>query len=87
VFDHAWIIGVYHPARGGRVDPANYYPTFKACVDGIVDAAVIADDDSTRLIGPDMRRGPAVKGGQIVLRIYEAFPGIDGWLGETEAGS
>lgn len=87
VLRHAHIIGVYHPARGGRVDPANLYPSFKAAVDGIVDARVLEDDDATRVLGPDMRLGPVVTGGQIVLHIHEAYPELDGWLGETEAAS
>jgi len=43
--------------RGGRYDPGNLYPTAKACVDGLVDAGLLTDDDHTRLIGPDMRHG------------------------------
>lgn len=38
-----------------RRDPGNWAPTAKACVDGLVDAGVLADDDATRVIGPDMR--------------------------------
>lgn len=41
-----------------RRDPANWYPTVKACIDGIVDAGVLPDDSHDRLIGPDMRMGP-----------------------------
>lgn len=36
-------------------DPANWYPTVKAIVDGVVDAGVLADDSSRYLVGPDMR--------------------------------
>ena len=36
--------------------------SLKACIDGIVDAGVIADDDYRHLIGPDRRLGPKVKG-------------------------
>jgi hypothetical protein len=43
--------------RGGRYDPGNLYPTAKACVDGLVDAGLLVDDDHTRVIGPDMRHG------------------------------
>lgn len=43
--------------RGGRYDPANLSPVLKAIVDGIVDAAVMEDDDKTRVIGPDPRHG------------------------------
>jgi hypothetical protein len=41
-------------------DPGNWSPTAKACVDGLVDAGVFDNDDSTRVIGPDMRLGPKV---------------------------
>jgi crossover junction endodeoxyribonuclease RusA len=65
--DHAHIYGIVHPATRRKVDPANLYPSFKACVDGIVDAGVIADDDAKHVIGPDMRCGHVVKGSQLVL--------------------
>lgn len=53
-----------------RRDPANWYPTVKACIDGITDRwvkpipgkdfahvirGILADDDATHLDGPDMR--------------------------------
>jgi hypothetical protein len=43
-----------------RSDVGNLYPTAKAVVDGLVDYGLIEDDDDTRLIGPDMRRGQVV---------------------------
>lgn len=39
-----------------RRDPANWYPTVKAVVDGIVDAGVLVDDSQEYLVGPDMRQ-------------------------------
>lgn len=39
-----------------RRDPANWYPTVKAVVDGIVDAGVLTDDSQKYLVGPDMRQ-------------------------------
>lgn len=71
VMHRAHIVGILHPARAGRRDPANWYPSFKACVDGLVDAGVLEDDDHTRVVGPDMRLGPVVKKGQLVLRVRE----------------
>ncbi|WP_435279284.1 hypothetical protein [Streptomyces sp. 1222.5] len=68
---HAYILGVLHPATRRRIDPANFYPSFKAAIDGLVDAGVLEDDDHTRLVGPDMRIGPLVKGGQLTLVIQE----------------
>jgi len=35
---------------------SNYFPTFKACIDGFVDAGVLADDSDAHVIGPDPRR-------------------------------
>lgn len=54
--------------RNNRYDPGNLYPTAKACLDGIVDAGLLPDDDHKHVIGPDMRhggKGPA----EIVLKI------------------
>lgn len=47
---------VTKPKRG-RYDPGNLYPTAKACVDGLVDAGVLVDDDWVHVDGPDMRHG------------------------------
>ncbi|RAJ70215.1 hypothetical protein K378_01380 [Streptomyces sp. Amel2xB2] len=74
VLERAWIFGVVHSPRNIRLDPTNYYPSFKAAVDGIVRAGVISDDDDKHVLGPDMRRGPRTPGWQIVLHIYEAYP-------------
>lgn len=41
-----------------KADPSNAFPTIKACVDGLVDAAVFADDDATHVIGPTFLRDP-----------------------------
>ena len=46
-----------HKKTARRYDPHNLMPTLKACIDGLVDAGVIADDDHTRLTGPDVRPG------------------------------
>ena len=40
-----------------RRDPANWAPTAKAIVDGLVDAGVFPDDNDHHVTGPDMRRG------------------------------
>ena len=56
--DRVHIVAYVHPAKGGRLrDAHNVYPTGKACVDGLVDYGLIADDDDAHLIGPDLRRG------------------------------
>lgn len=42
----------------GKADPANSAPTVKALIDGMVDAGVWPDDDSTYVIGPIYLRDP-----------------------------
>jgi len=54
-----------------RRDPGNWSPSAKAAIDGLVDAGVLPDDDSTRLLGPDPRLGPPVKGSQLVLVVTD----------------
>ncbi|MFI5800951.1 hypothetical protein [Streptomyces sp. NPDC051677] len=68
------IIGVLHPEDRQRRDPANWYPSFKACIDGLVDQGVLADDDHTRVVGPDMRMGHVVAGARLVLHIRDLTP-------------
>jgi hypothetical protein len=77
LFQRAHILGVVHPGSHRRADPANLYPSFKAAVDGLVDAGLFEDDDHTRVVGPDMRLGPVVKGGQLVLVVRGLAPGED----------
>lgn len=63
------------PRRRVRIDPANYAPTAKACVDGLVDAGIWPDDSSGWVTGPDMRLGPPVKdpaGEALVLLLWGA---------------
>jgi hypothetical protein len=74
VLQHAYILGIVHPQKRGRFDPPNWYPSFKAALDGLVDAGVLDDDDHTRVIGPDMRPGPKVPKGRIALVIQELTP-------------
>ncbi|GGQ48592.1 hypothetical protein [Streptomyces asoensis] len=77
LFPRAHILGVYCPPDRGRRDPANYYPSFKAAVDGLVDAGLFDDDDHTRVLGPDMRLGRVVKRGQLVLVVRGLAPDED----------
>lgn len=44
--------------RNGKADPANAAPTVKALIDGMTDAGVWPDDDSTHVIGPTYLRDP-----------------------------
>lgn len=61
-----------HGRTRARTDPANAYPAIKACVDGLVDAGVLPDDDAAHLDGPDMRLGdpdPAMPAGHHRLTV------------------
>lgn len=77
LFQRAHILGVMRPATARRADPANWYPSFKAAVDGLVDAGLLDDDDHTRVVGPDMRLGDKAKGSQLVLVVRALGPGED----------
>ncbi len=77
LYQRAHILGVLNPQDRNRRDPANWYPSFKPAVDGLVDAGLFEDDDHTRVLGPDMRLGRIVKGGQIVLVVRGLAPGED----------
>ncbi|WP_330349242.1 hypothetical protein [Streptomyces sp. NBC_00582] len=77
LFKRAHVLGVLHPPTDGRRDPANWYPSFKPAVDGLVDAGLFEDDDHTRVVGPDMRLGRVVKRGQLVLVVRGLEPGED----------
>lgn len=50
---HLTVTLAWHDAH--RRDPANWYPTVKALIDGMVDAGLLPDDDGAHLIGPDLR--------------------------------
>ena len=71
LLQRAHVEGVYEPPDKRRRDPANLYPSFKAAIDGLVDAGVLPDDDSAHLVGPDMRLGPVHPGGRLVLIVTE----------------
>lgn len=57
-------VGTVHVAafigylRAGTADPSNAAPTVKALIDGMTDAGVWPDDDSTHVIGPTYLRDP-----------------------------
>lgn len=64
-----------------RRDPHNYYPTLKACIDGLIDYGLLPDDSHEYLVGPDVRIGEVlpspkktrawVPSGEVVLTIRE----------------
>jgi len=51
------ITATVHIADKRRREVSNYFPTFKAAIDGFVDAGVLADDSDLHVVGPDPRRG------------------------------
>jgi len=55
--DAVEITAVVHPKTARRFDPHNLQPTVKAAIDGIVDAQLIADDDSSRLVSVAFKAG------------------------------
>lgn len=85
LFQRVHILGILRPATARRADPANWYPSFKAAVDGLVDAGLLDDDDHEHVVGPDMRLGQKVKGGQLVLVVHALAVGQDplGYAGVT----
>lgn len=55
-----------------RHDVGNLYPyVAKPIVDGLVDARLIADDDDSHVVGPDLRRDPEKGPLRITLRIED----------------
>ena len=50
------IVATVHIADRRRREVSNLFPTFKACIDGFVDAGILADDSDAHVIGPDPRR-------------------------------
>ena len=67
-------VGVCHVAAfvgyptNAKADPANAAPTIKALIDGLVDAGVWPDDDSTHVIGPTYLRDPKTGDGTYRVR-------------------
>jgi crossover junction endodeoxyribonuclease RusA len=56
----AYVLAELRFSTNARRDPANWAPTAKACVDGLVDAGVFVDDSYKFVTGPDMRVGDKV---------------------------
>lgn len=61
--DRARVVCELRFAANRRRDANNWEPTAKAVMDGLVDAGVFPDDNTTHVIGPDMRLGPPATGG------------------------
>lgn len=69
-----------------RRDPANWAPTAKAAVDGLVQVGVLPDDDWRHVTGPDMRIGQRhPKPGRLVIGLYDLT--LPAAAGGTRTGS
>lgn len=58
-------------------DPANWAPTAKAVVDGLVDAGLFPDDSDKYVTGPDMRLGPRVALKTEEVLIVHIWPNLE----------
>ncbi|MFG6197783.1 hypothetical protein [Nonomuraea sp. JJY05] len=67
----ARMVGVFEPPDNRLRDPANWAPSWKAVVDGVVDAGVLPDDNSKYLEGPYPELGEVHPKGRLVLFIYD----------------
>lgn len=71
--ERAVITGLVHPPDNRDRDPHNWYPTYKACVDGAVDAGVLAKDSAEFLVGSDMQLGEKARVLSFSLLIREVL--------------
>ena len=65
----------YYPTTRRKRDADNLYATVKPCADGLVDAHVVADDDTSRVthLQPVIEE-PRGKVGRLELYVYEGRP-------------
>lgn len=71
-FERIHLFYVIRPSKATRRrDPGNWSPSAKAAIDGLVDAGVVPDDNSTRVLGGDPRLGAAQAKTQMVLVITD----------------
>lgn len=73
-FAQARVTLTVHPPDRRRRDLDNLSPTVKACIDGVVDAGLLEDDDSTRVLGfsVELREPLGDKRWHYTLRITES---------------
>lgn len=83
-------VGTVHVAafigylRNGTADPANSADTVKALIDGMTDAHLWPDDDSTHVIGPTYLRDPkSPTPGHYTVRLVLS-PSSAPWLTDQE---
>jgi Holliday junction resolvase RusA-like endonuclease len=61
----------YQPPGSRRRDPDNLAPAGKACIDGLVAAGVLPDDNSSHVAGVRYEIGPVHPPGRLVIRVRE----------------
>lgn len=69
--DRVHVTAHVHKTNNRSYDVHNLLPTMKAVVDGLVDYGLVADDDNTQLVGPDMRQGEKRDKAGITITIKE----------------
>jgi len=63
---------IFRAPDNRRRDVANLYPSFKACIDGLVDAGVMKDDNDSVVRELSLVRGENLpKKGQLVIQVIE----------------
>lgn len=65
------VVVYFHKATNRMYDVSNLLPVAKSCVDGMVDAGIIEDDNNHFLIGPDMRAGTKSSTPHVVIEIID----------------
>jgi crossover junction endodeoxyribonuclease RusA len=73
-FARAHVVGELRFRSLRRRDPANWAPTAKAVLDGLVDAGLFPDDDDAHVVGPDMRIGSGQGGDCLIMHIWPLPP-------------
>jgi crossover junction endodeoxyribonuclease RusA len=70
--ERARIAVEYQPPRKSRArDAGNWAPSGKALIDGLRDAGVLPDDDSSHLLSEEYRIGQPYERGRMLLHITE----------------
>jgi len=73
-FGKVQVVCIFRAPDNRIRDTANLYPSFKAILDGLVDAGVIHDDNDKFVTSFTLQRGdnlPRVKYGQLILELIE----------------
>jgi len=72
-FDAPVIIeAVVHKSRDVRWDVDGITPTIKACIDGLRDAGVLAEDDDRHVTALNVRVGCVCRPARLEIRVWEA---------------